>query len=328
MPDRGAPPLRTLVVGGGLLGGAVLRELARRKRVAIHAQVNWNRETAADLERELLAFAAVAEGDWRILWCAGAGVTATEVEMLRREEEVFDRFATLVSRLCRDSRLDTARGAVFLASSAGALYAGGHQAPYTEESDTAPLSPYGYSKLAIESRLLAMAETSGVRVTIGRLTNLYGPGQNLTKPQGLISQLCRAHVTGKPLSIYVPLDTLRDYLFVDDAAALALDLIEVTADQRGAASIKILGSQCSVSVASLVMQAQRVFRRPIRVLFGSSSQAARQAHDLRVRSVVWPELDRRALHTLPSGISATATDIETRLIRAPDMREVPLAARN
>lgn len=327
MPDPHPSPLRTLVVGGGLLGGAALRELHRRKRAATHAQVNWYEDPLADLERELVAFAAAVDEDWRIVWCAGAGVTATGAELFRREEDVFDRFAGLVSRLCEESRLDADRGGVFLASSAGALYAGLDQAPYTENSATAPISPYGFSKLAIESRLLALAGTSGVKVAIGRLTNVYGPGQNLAKPQGLISQLCRAHVTGKPLSIYVPLDTLRDYLFVEDAAALALDLLELVATQRSPSSVKILGSQCSVSVGSLVMQAQRVFRRPVRVLFGASSQAARQAHDLRVRSVVWPELDRRALRTLPSGISATAADIATRLIRAPDMREAPIAAR-
>ncbi len=327
MPEQHHSAVRTLVVGGGLLGGAVLRELARRNRPAMHARVNWERGTVADLERELAAFSAAGEGDWRVAWCAGVGVTATSAATFDREVALFDGFAAVIARLCQDSRLDARRGAVFLASSAGALYAGVRHPPYTEDSDTAPLSPYGFSKLALESRLDALAESSGVKVVAGRLTNLYGPGQNLAKPQGLISHLCRAHVTGQPISIYVPLDTLRDYLFVDDAAALTLDLLESVVNQPGLSSVKILASQCSVSVAAVVMQAQRVFRRPIRVLFGASSQAARQAGDLRVRSVVRPELDRRLLRTLPSGISATAADIATRLVLAPATREAALAVR-
>ena len=326
MPERNPDTVRTLVIGGGLLGGAVLRELARRHRPAAYARIDWTGDPVADLERELDAFAAAGEGEWRIAWCAGAGVTATSADMFAREEQVFDSFAATVERLCRESRLDARQGSVFLASSAGALYAGLADPPYTERSGTAPLSPYGHSKLALEARLRALAGGTGLAAAIGRITNLYGPGQNLAKPQGLISHLCRAHVTGQPIGIYVPLDTLRDYLFVDDAAALVLDLLDAVTDRPGEASVKILASQCSVSVAALVMQAQRVFRRPIRVLFGASSQAARQARDLRVRSVVWPELDRRSLCTLPSGIAATAADIEARLVRASAPREPAGAA--
>lgn len=324
MPEPGPDAVRTLVVGGGLLGGAVLRELARRHRPAAHAVVDWTRDPLADLERALEGLAA-GEGDWRVAWCAGAGVTATGPDLLAREEQVFDGFTAAIERLTRQSRLDARQGAVFLASSAGALYAGLGSPPYTEHSETLPLSPYGHSKLALEARLRSLVDRTGLAAGIGRITNLYGPGQNLAKPQGLISHLCRAHVTGQPIGIYVPLDTLRDYLFVDDAAALVLDLLESVAGRPGA-QVKILASQCSVSVAALVMQAQRVFRRPIRVLFGASSQAARQARDLRVRSVVWPELDRRALCPLPAGIAATAADIEARLVRASAPRAAVGAA--
>lgn len=326
MPEQGRDAVRTLVFGGGLLGGAVLRDLARRHRPARHARIDWTGDAVADLERELDSFARDGAGEWRIAWCAGAGVTADGADVFAREEQVFDAFATALQRLCGASGLDAGRGAVFLASSAGALYAGVGDPPYTEHSDTAPLSPYGRGKLALEARLRELAEGTGLSAAVGRITNLYGPGQNLAKPQGLISHLCRAHVTGEPVGIYVPLDTLRDYLFVDDAASLVVDLIEAAAERPGATTLKILASQSSVSVAALIMQAQRVFRRPVRVLFGASSQLSRQARDLRVRSVVRPELDRRSLCTLPAGVAATAADIETRLVRATRPREPAHAA--
>ena len=53
---------------------------------------------------------------------------------------------------------------------------------------------------------------------IGRFSNLYGPGQNLGKLQGLISRLALSAVTRQPINIFVPLDTIRDYVYVDDAA--------------------------------------------------------------------------------------------------------------
>jgi len=60
---------------------------------------------------------------------------------------------------------------------------------------------------------------------IGRIANLYGPGQNISKPQGIISQICRSYLLGYPLSIYVSLDTLRDYIFAPDCAALVADAL-------------------------------------------------------------------------------------------------------
>lgn len=306
-----AAEVRTLVVGaGGLLGSAVVRELARRGRPVTPARVDWA-GGASDLVGQLERFAG--DGPWRIAWCAGAGVTASTAEQFGREVAVFSAFADAVLGLCRSGRLAAEQGAVFLASSAGALYAGAGAAPFTEDHPPVPLAPYGHSKLALEACLARLAEEAGVPAVAGRITNLYGPGQNLGKPQGLIAHLCRAHFTRVPVGIYVPLDTLRDYLFVDDAAALVLDLLERAATAGPLLTIKILASHGSVSIAAVLMQAQRVFRRPVRVLHGASSQAAQQARDLRVTSVVWPDLDRRSLRTLPAGIAATAADVEARL---------------
>lgn len=303
---------RTLVIGGGgLLGSAVVRELRRLRRRVTIAAVAWDGDSITDLTGELADFAG--PGPWRIAWCAGAGVTATSADRFTREATVFAAFCDALTAHCQDGGLDPTKGAVFLASSAGALYAGAGTAPFNEDSPTRPLAPYGFSKLVLEARLLELAEQAGVATVAGRITNLYGPGQNLDKPQGLVSHLCRAHVTGSPVGIYVPMDTLRDYLFVDDAAGLVLDLLERAAARPGVATIKIVASHGSVSVAALLMQAQRVFRRPIRVLHGASSQAAQQSRDLRVHSIVWPDLDHRNLRTLPAGISATAADVEARL---------------
>ena len=96
----------------------------------------------------------------------------------------------------------------------------GHpEPPFTEHTEPAPISPYGRAKLRSEEIATAFAVRTSTALLVGRLANLYGPGQNLDKPQGLISQLCRAQLTRQPLSVSVPLDTMRDYLFVDDAAA-------------------------------------------------------------------------------------------------------------
>ena len=85
----------------------------------------------------------------------------------------------------------------------------------------------------MESRAHRWAVESGGRVVVGRIANLYGPAQGLEKPQGLISHLIKSHLPRVPISIYVSLDTMRDYIYAADCAELVVDTLrEVRATGR------------------------------------------------------------------------------------------------
>src|SRR5205085_1105739 len=110
-----------------------------------------------------------------------------------------------------------------------------------------PRTPYGVAKLAMEAAVGRFAADTGTPTVVGRIGNLYGPGQNLAKPQGLVSQVCRTHLTGQPLLLYVPLDTMRDYIYVRDcadviAAALGSVRERVAGNVGGPVVTKILAS--------------------------------------------------------------------------------------
>jgi UDP-glucose 4-epimerase len=293
----------TLVVGRGLLGGHVEEQLRASGDDVHTVVVPWGDHNAA-LRALLHAAAAAARHDdrWRLAWCAGAGVVATPAEDLAAEVRIFDAFVT---------RLPTPPASMFLASSAGGLYAGSiDSAPFDEDSAVAALSPYGEAKLEMEALARHLAH-GGTRLLVGRISNLYGPGQDLTKPQGLISQLCLAHETRGTLSIYVSLDTLRDYLFVDDAASMivaGLDLVR--AEPAGTTVTKILSSGRSLSISMVVAEATRVLRRHPRL--STRRSPGSQVRDLRLRSVVWPQLDAIARTPLGTGLRVTADDVAAR----------------
>ena len=260
---------------------------------------------------------AAGDGPWDIAWCAGAGVVATPAELIEQERAVFAGFladlAELVGRAGHASR-----GAVFFASSAGGVYADSAGPPFSEQSVPLARTPYGRAKLAMEGELRRFAETTGTPVLVGRIANLYGPGQNLGKAQGLVSQICLTHLTGHPLSLYVSLDTMRDYLYVDDAARMIVAGLaglrgQVAAAGSGLVVTKVLASGHSTTVGGLLGESTRLFRRRPRVVLGASPAAAGQVRDLRLRSTVWPELDRLARTPLPVGIAATADDVGRRL---------------
>jgi UDP-glucose 4-epimerase len=180
-----------------------------------------------------------------------------------------------------------------------------------------PLGAYGQAKLDAERLVADWSRATGTRAVIGRIANLYGPGQNLAKAQGLISQICRGHLTGQPVSIYVSLDTLRDYFFAPDCAGLIVEslarLRQERSETHSGVVTKILASQRAITIGAVIGEMRRIFKRPPRIVLGASPVSALQARDLSLRSRVWPDLDRRALTPLPAGISATAADLQRRL---------------
>jgi UDP-glucose 4-epimerase len=277
----------------------------------VTAVVPWHDEddSVAALAEQ---FRAVASGPyaWSLVWCAGAGVVASGPAALAQEHRVVEAFLARAAHELGETGT-ASRGTAFVASSAGGVYAGSAAPPFDECTRPEPLAPYGWNKLRVEEAFEHWAGVTGVPVVVGRFANIYGPGQDLGKAQGLVSQLCLAHLEGRPSSIYVPMDTIRDYLFVDDAASMTLDALDrATTVAAGTVVTKILASGLGITIGALIAELQRVVGRRPRVVWGSHASASRQALDLRFRSVVWPELDARMLTPVAAGIHRTVLSLQ------------------
>jgi len=286
--------------------------------------IAWSapRAGAEDLRHQVGTFLrAAGDRPWSVAWCAGAGVTGSSGPALQLELAALGE--TLEALAAAPRRSD---GAFFFASSAGGVYAGVGAPPYNESSPVRPLGAYGQAKLDAEALVTAWSHRTGTPSLIGRIANLYGPGQNLAKGQGLISQICRSHLTGQPVSIYVSLDTLRDYFFAPDCAEMIVEGLarlrqEQSAAQsgRGAGMVsglvttKILASQRAITIGAVIGEMRRIFKRSPRIVLGASPISALQARDLSLRSRVWPDLDRRALTPFPVGVATTSADLLRRL---------------
>lgn len=287
------------------MGGALAGELRRRGADLRTSTVPWGdsggaREVLFADARRLID--AAAGGPWRLAWCAGAGVNGTSMDEFDGENALF---RSVLEELSSAAGGTAEQGTLFHASSAGGVYAGAPGAPHDERSAVTPLGDYGRAKLNAEKIISDFAHRSGGRVVIGRFANLYGPGQNLAKPQGLISHLCRGYLVSSPISIYVPMDTLRDYVYISDAAEMVADTLESADRRESAVTTKIYASGQSVTIGAILGACRTVFRKKPNVVLGTSALAAGQARDLRLRSVVWTELDERTHRTLPAGIAST-----------------------
>ncbi|GAA1494817.1 NAD-dependent epimerase/dehydratase family protein [Curtobacterium herbarum] len=294
-----------VVGGGGFLGRAVVGALERAGDRVVVPRVPWNdTEAAATVLREAVTGLQAGDTPWRLVWCAGSGIVATG-------EQAFTAESTILERVLDPAGAspDTP-GAVFFASSAGGVYAGASGAPFDEDTDPLPLAPYGRSRLAAEARFRDFAEATGTPLLVGRISNLYGPGANLRKPQGLVSQLALAHLERRPSSIYVPMDTTRDYLYIDDAAAMVADGLAVVADRAvGPTTTKIFASQHGRTITEVVEAVSAAFGEPLDVREGHDPAATSHGRDLRFRSRVMTALDDRTHVPFELGVRRTVDAI-------------------
>lgn len=288
------------IVGRGLLGNAIARA---RPDTPFRIDVPWQdpESTSDALIDGLHRFFAATEGPVEIYWCAGKSVTSTPKEHLDQEVSVFRRFMSAISAASAEDR---GRMTFFLASSVGGAYAHSERPPFTESTVAVAGSDYGRAKLAIEEALREATVAGGWRSFVGRITNLYGPGQDLGKGQGLISVVASSFITGRPVSIYVSLDTLRDYIFEDDCARVVDAAMErASALAPGSAVTKIIGAMTAISVGAILSEQNRLRRRRAPVILGGGDPRG-QSLDLRVRSEVWTDLDGLVRTTFPAGLDA------------------------
>lgn len=286
------------IIGRGLLGNAVART---RPDVPLRCAVRWSDRDLAigDLEAGLYRLVESSPERMEIYWCAGRGVTSSPESQLDEEFATFDQFLGLLARL---PAADRHRLSVFLASSVGGAYAASQDPPFTESTPPAPGSAYGRTKLRMEDALRRATAAGGWTSFIARVTNLYGPGQDLAKGQGLLSVIVASYVTHRPVTIYVPLDTLRDYIYEDDCAhVIEAATARVASEPRGATVVKIVGAMTALSVGAILGENVRLRRRRARVILGQGNGTG-QAYDLRVRSEVWQDLDALVRTTVPEGL--------------------------
>lgn len=243
--------MRTLVIGNGLIGGALCARPGMHPLVG----VPWGDHAAA---MEMLAESArawmVQGGDWAIAWCAGSGVVGSDESTVAAETE------------CLQAVLDVrprGNGRFLFTSSGGGLYGHGTETFIDESTEPDPVSAYGFAKLAQEQLVTQYAEHWDVPSIIVRPSNVYGPGQRLNKPQGLISKILHCLHDDTALSLSVPIDTERDYVWAADAGTMMARLL-ASVPQEPLRKF-VLASGVSYPISEIISIAEKVTGGKLRI---------------------------------------------------------------
>jgi UDP-glucose 4-epimerase len=240
----------------------------------------------ASAVRGFSASVSPADG-WEIYWAAGVGTMGSDASKLQIETTTL---RILLQELARNENLQAASGAIAFASSAGAIYAGSTDAVVSESSQLAPTTPYALEKLQQEDLLREFRSThSGLKVLIARISTLFGPQASGRPSKGLFAHLARSVISQEPVKIFVPLDTMRDYIFADDAASALVEILRTMADTDPVCT-KIVAAQRVTTIAEILALFGRVGRRHPRVVTGATALTSKYSARLRFKSVVLPHI--------------------------------------
>jgi UDP-glucose 4-epimerase len=105
---------------------------------------------------------------------------------------------------------------IIFSSTGGAIYSERAPQPFWELSLPQPSSPYGLSKLTLESYLKLMKDLKGLDYVALRYSNVYGPRQNPHGEAGVISIFKDRALKGLDLTINGNGEQTRDFVYVAD----------------------------------------------------------------------------------------------------------------
>jgi UDP-glucose 4-epimerase len=159
----------------------------------------------------------------------------------------------------------------FVLASSMAVYGNQPSDLISESATPMPTSFYGISKLAAE-HYARHYMTQGLDVTILRMSNIYGPGQNMSDfRQGMMSIYLAYMLNDIPIDIKGSLERFRDFIYIDDV----LDVWEkIPTIQQTANQVYNLGTGKITTVRQLINGLSRIWSGdenayPRRVLDGT-----------------------------------------------------------
>jgi UDP-glucose 4-epimerase len=116
---------------------------------------------------------------------------------------------------------------ILFVSSGGTVYGKVDSVSISESEPTKPICSYGVSKVAIENYLYMYRELYGLEYFVFRLSNPFGIGRKIGKPQGVINSFLASCLSHKTIEIWGDGSVVRDYIYIDDVVAACIKALNL-----------------------------------------------------------------------------------------------------
>lgn len=137
--------------------------------------------------------------------------------------------------------------------------------PIKEDSKLNPLSPYGVTKMAIESYCNYISQFYGIKITIFRYFNVFGPRQLIRKREGVISNIISSIAKNKSIIIFGDGNQTRDFVYVEDIANA-----NYLAAEKKTNGIFNIGRGNGTSINEIIAINEKIWGKKVKVIYKKS----------------------------------------------------------
>jgi len=157
----------------------------------------------------------------------------------------------------------------FMFMSSSSVYGCQQQTPITESVMPEPISTHGIQKLTLEHYVRLFSRDNNISCKVLRLSNPYGPGQDIYGRQGFISIVIGKLLKQEPVYIRGKGEAVRDYIHISDVCNICIALLENPTEDV----IFNIGSGEGVSLNSLLSVMEDILGKPIQKQYVAARSA-------------------------------------------------------
>lgn len=170
------------------------------------------------------------------------------------EDPIFDTQSNLINtiQLLEIMRQEHVQRLIYF-SSGGTVYGNPLTVPILESVSTQPLCSYGITKVAIENHIHMHQELYGLKATILRPSNPYGPRQAHIGTQGVIATFVNRMLHKEAITIWGDGSVIRDYIYISDIVSASLAAVK-----QNITGIFNIGSGRGYTVHEIVTQIESI----------------------------------------------------------------------
>lgn len=254
MKRDGGPGTVLITGSAGFIGSATSRafEVTGWRTVGVVRAPRGSGVLACDLAvDDIVPILAAIQPD-AIVHCAGpADIRASFHDPARDFRDSY----TVTRRLLEAVAVTVPTATIVVCSSAAAIGGGSFRVP------SEPSSPYGFNKRFVESTATKFAQDTGIDVRIARIYSAYGPGLR----RQVVHDFSRQGIDTGRIAALGSGDERRDFIFVDDVAAMLRSIALSAALEPGA--VVEIGTGTSLRIAELADMICRAIGPETKVVF-------------------------------------------------------------